>query len=155
MSTASLETIIAKLRELADDRRNQVDLPAPVSPGSMTWLKERFETKLERPLPADLGTLLEAFDGCHIADATIFGSRGAHGLVDHNLELRRPGGKWVPQWIVIGTLGTMQSLVHDVDTGTGHVSDLLQPRWVKTLPSFPALLVHVIRDQLGVRARPL
>jgi|SRR5688572_18112118 hypothetical protein len=158
MSTPTLETIIAKLRELAEDSRNQIELAPPVTAGSMLWLTERFATKLEHPIPPDLAALLSAFDGCSIGAVTIFGSRGAHGMVDHNLELRLPGGKWTSNLIVIGTTGTgsaQQSVVLDAVSGQGHVSDLRQPRWVKSFPSLPALLVHLIRQELGVRARSL
>ena len=54
MSAPTLEAILAKMRELAGDPGNEIVLAPPINPGSMTWLKERFETKLERPLPADL-----------------------------------------------------------------------------------------------------
>ena len=158
MTTPGVDAILAKLRELAVDPRNEVELPPPITAGAMTWLEERFQTKLQRPLPADLATVLRACDGAQIGKAVLLGGSGARGLVDHNLELRVPPGKWLPQQIVFGTVGagrTAASYVVDVDTGEGHISDLLQPRWIKTFPSFAALLFHILRDQLGVRARGL
>lgn len=155
MTTPALDTVLAKLRELAADPSNAIVLNPPITPGSMTWLKERFATKLERPLPDDLATFLETTDGCEIKDAVLLPGRGTHGLVDHNLELRAPPGKWAAHQIVIGSVSNHHSYVLDADAGTCHTSELLQPRLYKAFPSFPALLAHILKDQLGVRARGL
>jgi hypothetical protein len=158
MSAPPIETIIAKLRDLSADARNQVDLHRPINPGSMLWLREHFQTKLARPLPPALATMFEAFEGAQIAKIALFDGRGTDGIVDQNLELRVGSDKWKPQWIVFGRLATapQQNLVLDVDKGDAHISDLHQPRWVKSFPGgLSELLVHVIRDQLGVRARTL
>lgn len=155
MTSPALDAVLAKMRELADDPSNAVVLNAPITPGSMTWLRERFATKLERPIPADLATFLEATDGCEIKDAMLLPGRGGHGLVDHNLELRAPPGKWTANQIVIGSVGNHHSYVLDADAGTCHTSELLQPKLYKSFPSFPALLVHILKEQLGVRARGL
>src|SRR5258705_5567667 len=155
MTAPALDTVLAKLRELAGDPTNRILLHAAITPGSMTWLKERFATRLERPLPPDLATFLEATDGCEIKDATLLPGRGTHGLVDHNLELRVPPGKWTANQIVIGSVGNHHSYVIDADAGTCHTSDLLQPKLFKSFPSFPALMVHILKEQLGVRSRGL
>jgi hypothetical protein len=155
MSSPPLDAIIAKMRELADDPGNEIVLAPPIAPGSMTWLRERFETRLERPIPADLATFLEATDGAEIKRAVLLPGRGAHGLIDHNLELRTPPGKWTANQIVIGSVDNHHSYVFDADAGTCHTSELLQPRLYKSFPSFPALLAHILREQLGVRARGL
>jgi hypothetical protein len=155
MSTPTLDAILAKMRELADDPDNELVLAPPINPGSMTWLKERFATKLERPLPADLATFLEATDGAEIKKAVLLPGRGTHGLIDHNLELRVPPGKWTANQIVVGSVDNHHSYILDADAGTCHTSELLQPRLYKSFPSFPALLVHILREQLGVRARGL
>jgi hypothetical protein len=155
MSTPALEVVLNKLKELSADPTNRIVIAPPIAPGSMTWLKERFETKLERPLPADLATFLETTDGCEIKDAVLLAGRGPHGLVDHNLELRVPPGRWTKNQIVIGSVGGLHSYVLDADSGQCHTAELLQPKLFKTFASFPALMVHILKEQLGVRARGL
>ena len=152
---ATLEQMFDKLRELGHDPRAGVDLAPPITEGSLLWLKERFATKLERELPADLEALLRVADGGQIGRVTLLGARGHQGLVDHNLEWRAPPSKWTPGQIVFGHENTTTSFVIDIDAGKCHVSDYVQPRWIKTFDSFADLLLHLLREQLDLRVRDL
>ena len=152
---ATLDQIFAKMRELAQDSKSGVDLAPPITEASLLWLKERFTTKLERELPADLEAMLRVADGCHVNRVTFLGARGHQGLVDHNLEWRAPPTKWEAGQVVFGSEGTTTSFVIDIDAGKYYYSDYIQPKFTQTYLSFADLLHQILKDQLDLRVRDL
>jgi hypothetical protein len=153
MSGPTLERVIAGIQELAG--KGLIDLYPPITAQALGWIQERFRTQLQRELPAELATLLQVSDGCQINNSILLGSKGALGLVDHNVELRAHGGAWLPGHVVFGTSGNNASYVIDVDAHKFHVSDFVSPRFLRSFKTFPELLREIVREQLGIKARAI